>query len=142
MDFIDVTEKIAKRSDIRRHKTGAIIVNNYSKEIVSNGWSHVPHYKLHSGKRSLHAEMHALSRARHLDLWNGPYYIYIVTVAGRSGNIVGAKPCLDCAIALQAAGIAGAYYSFGGRTELTLEYLSLTDERTFDDLKVYERNGD
>jgi deoxycytidylate deaminase len=132
MNFIAETKKVAGRSSIGKHKTGAVIVRN--GRIISNGWSHVPHYKLRS-KRSLHAEIHALARARHLNLNNTD--IYVVTIA-QSGSLVNAKPCLDCAIALKAAGVVTAFYS---HNYLSLCELDLSTEEHFADLKVYELNG-
>lgn len=133
MDFIEEAVKIARRSDIRKHKTGAVILKD--AKIVSNGWSHVPHYKLRS-KRSLHAEIHALGRARHLDLKGA--VVAIATIASKSGNVVGAKPCLDCAIALHAAGVMHVHYTINSQWN---DSLNLSAPAIFDDLKVYERNG-
>ena len=133
MNFIDETKKIAARSSIGRHQTGAVI--SLDGKIVSNGWSHVPHYKLRS-KRSLHAELHALARARHLNLYNA--IICIATIARKSGNYVSAKPCLDCAIALKAAGISQVYYTLNNDWN---DYLNLEAPATFHDLKVYGTNS-
>jgi len=134
MDFIDEAVKIAGRSSIGKHKTGAIFVRN--GEIISNGWSHVPHYKLHSKKRSLHAELHALARARHLNL-NG-VECYVATLVSRNDNRVNGKPCLDCAIALKTAGIIWVTYT---HQYLGVVDLNLSDPSTFDDLKVYDSNS-
>lgn len=131
MKYIAEAKKIAERSSITKHKTGAIFVRN--DKIISNGWSHVPHYKLR-GKRSLHAEMHALARARHLNL-NG-VICYVATVVGKSGNYVSGMPCLDCAIALKAAGIMSVCFT---HPFLSISELDLMEESNFDDLKVYEQ---
>lgn len=131
---MDEVIKVANRSSIRSFKTGAVIWS-YGR-IVSNGWSHVPHYKLRS-KRSLHAEMHALARARHLDLEGCD--IAIATLSGKSGNIVGAKPCLDCAIALKAAGIRFVHYTVTGSD---YRMMDLSNESIFEGLKVYEHSRD
>ncbi len=124
---------IAKRSTMRSHKTGAIIVR--SGTVLSNGWSHTPAYKLSNGQRSIHAEIHALARGRHLYLHGTE--IYIATVSGKSGNLVSAKPCLDCAIALRAAGVYEVIYS----TWYGQANMWLSNDEYFSDLKVY-RNGD
>jgi deoxycytidylate deaminase len=131
--FIDEAKKVAGRSSIGKHMTGAVIA--IDGRIISNGWSHVPHYKLRS-KRSLHAEIHALARGRYKELERG--VICIATIARRSGNYVSAKPCLDCAIALRAAGIYQVYYTLNNDWN---DFLNLLDESVFDDLKIYERNG-
>lgn len=133
MPNIDEAKKIAGRSSIGKHMTGAVIT--LDGKIVSNGWSHVPHYKLTS-KRSLHAEIHALGRARHITVSGG--VISIATIARRSRNFVSAKPCLDCAIALYAAGIYDVYFTVNNDEN---DYLNLGHESTFADLKKYERNG-
>jgi deoxycytidylate deaminase len=134
LEGIEQAIKVAKRSSIRTHKTGAVIV--LRENIVSNGWSHVPSYSYAlKSKRSLHAELHALARGRHEDLSGA--ICYVATLAGKSGNVCDALPCLDCAIALRAAGISVVFYS----THVSHHWLNLTDERAFRGLKVYERNG-
>jgi deoxycytidylate deaminase len=135
MTLIDDAIKIAGRSSIGKHRTGAIIVNKHGV-IISNGWSHVPHYKLHSEKRSLHAELHALARARHIKIKGTSIVIATLT---RSSNIVNAKPCLDCAIALRAAGLHTAFFTVNAYTQ---EWIELDHESHFEDLKVYGTNGD
>jgi tRNA(Arg) A34 adenosine deaminase TadA len=133
MTNIDEAKKIAGRSSIGKHMTGAVICAGSS--VLTNGWSHVPHYKLRS-KRSLHAEIHALARGRHTILDNCS--ISIATIARRSGNYVSAKPCLDCAIALHAVGVDQVYYTVNNDEN---GYLWLGDPAVFEDLKVYQ-NGD
>jgi deoxycytidylate deaminase len=123
---------IARRSTMRSHKTGALIMRDTT--IISNGWSHTPHYQLSNHQRSIHAEIHALARGRHLHLSGTT--IYVATVSGKSGNFVSAKPCLDCAIALRTAGVFRVIYStHGGQEEMWLP-----GDSDFADLKVY-RNG-
>ena len=100
MDYIEEAVKVARRSSIRTHKTGAIIV--LGSKIISNGWSHVPE-KPPQGLRSLHAEMHALARGRYRILRGAT--MYVVTISGKSGNIVNGRPCLHCAIALHGASL-------------------------------------
>lgn len=118
---------------MRTHRTGAVIVRD--SVVISNGWSHTPHYRLSNGQRSIHAEMHALARGRHKNLAMST--VYIATVSGKSGNQVSGKPCLDCAIALRSAGVFEVRYSIPGGYKI----LYLFNEETFADLKVY-RNGD
>lgn len=107
--MFNATVKIAKRSTHKRYLTGAIIFDKRG-EAVSTGWSHTG-FKMYN-MLSVHAEMHSLWRARHLDL-NG-FSIYIVTIAGKSGNVTTAKPCINCAIALRSVGIDKIYYSMPG----------------------------
>jgi pyrimidine deaminase RibD-like protein len=132
VDYLDEAIKIAKRSTIRTHKTGAVIV--IGDEIVSNGWSHTPNYRLSNGKRSMHAEMHALARARHIHLQGAE--IYVATLSGKSGNRVNACPCLDCAVALRSAMLFTAFYTVRESTN----YLSLIRNDTFAGLKVYPQS--
>lgn len=135
MNHITEAIKVASRSTIRTHKTGCIIVDRSLSQILSNGWSHTPHYRLRS-KRSLHAEIHALARARYINLFGAT--AYVATISGKSGNIVNAKPCLDCAIALQSAGVTVVWFTLPNGDG---NWLNLNDPATFDDLKVYVANG-
>jgi deoxycytidylate deaminase len=122
LNHITEAIKVASRSTIRTHKTGCIIVDR-------------PHYRLRS-KRSLHAEIHALARARYINLFGAT--AYVATISGKSGNIVNAKPCLDCAIALQSAGVTVVWFTLPNGDG---NWLNLNDPATFDDLKVYVANG-
>lgn len=132
MKEIEDAIKIAQRSTIRTHKTGAVIFNRNGL-ILSNGWSHTPHYKLSNGKRSIHAEIHALARGRQTNL-NGAL-IAVATVSGKSGNCTTGMPCLDCAIALRAADISGVYYTC---SDTPFRWMNLLTDTYFDDLKVYQ----
>lgn len=58
---------------------------------------------------SVHAEMHCLWRAKHLDL-NG-CSIYIATISGKSDNLTTGCPCINCAIALRSVGIEKIFYT-------------------------------
>lgn len=130
--MLDETIKIAKRSTHKRYLTGAVIFNKQG-DVVSKGWSHtgMKMYNL----LSVHAEMHSLWRAKHLDL-NG-HSIYIVTIAGKSGNITTGKPCANCAIALRSVGIDKIYYSMPGG-----EIFGPTDfEDELEKLKDYSINN-
>jgi tRNA(Arg) A34 adenosine deaminase TadA len=101
--------KIAKRSTHRRFLTGALIFNKKG-EVLSRGWSHTG-FKM-TNLLSIHAEMHCLWRARHLDL--NDCSIFVMTISGRSGNITTSRPCLNCAVALRSVGIDKIYYSLPG----------------------------
>jgi len=129
VDFLNEAKKIAERSSIRKHRTGVVFVRK--NKIISNGWSHVPHYKLY-GKRSLHAEMHALARGRRKNLSGAECWIVTLT---RCGNSVNSLPCLDCAIALYTAGIYRVYWP---SSNLAYNVFDI-NETTFADLKVYEQ---
>lgn len=131
--MIDTAAHIARRSTMRSHRTGAVIARD--GVVISNGWSHTPHYTLSNGQRSIHAEIHALARGRHKSLDGAE--IFIATVSGKSGNLTNGMPCLDCAIALRAAGVYAVHYTF----YKDVRKLWLPSESHFADLKVY-RNGD
>lgn len=104
--MIDEAIKIAKRSSCRRFLVGCVLVKD--EEILSSGWAHMSQMKLKEVP-SVHAELHALLRARHLDLTGCT--AYIATIAGKSGNITCAKPCLTCYTALKNAGIETIVYT-------------------------------
>lgn len=106
--MIDKIHKIALRSSTGKYAMGCIIVDEKNR-IVSNGWAHKPimkNWKLYS----LHAEMHAVARARHhYRLERGT--AYIVAVSRKSGKFTTAMPCRDCAIALISFGVELVMYS-------------------------------
>lgn len=120
--------RIARRSPHQRYKTGALIIAGHG---VYTGWAH---YGIRlSETYSVHAELHALQRARHVDLSGAT--IYIATVRCKSDRIVLSKPCAVCAAALHAAGVTNIYYAVG----------STADDPKFkllnvhDSLKVYKK---
>lgn len=89
---------IAHRSPLGRYKTGALLIRD--DEILSTGWSHVGSIR-HASTYSVHAEMHALMRARHLDLEGA----ICMTITTRGMRAFAALPCANCARALTKAGI-------------------------------------
>ena len=101
---------------------------------VGTGWSHVSSLRLNN-LYSIHAEIHALARCRHLDLKNAT--AYISTVSRKSGNLTSAKPCLSCAIALYSAGIRTAIYTIDNAN-----YGVLDLTKDLSDLKVYKSKDD
>ena len=113
MMYFEEVIKIANRSSMKRYGTGCVIVKG--KEIISNGWSHKGQNL--GSLYSLHAELHALARGRHLDLQGTT--CYIATIAKKSGNLTTARPCIRCAIALRTAGVTQVQYTIpqiGGTT--------------------------
>jgi deoxycytidylate deaminase len=130
LDMIEEAAKIASRSCIRTHKTGAIIADKWGN-IISNGWSHVPTQRIK--KRSLHAELHALARGRHSKDLRGAY-CYVATLGGKSGNVTDARPCLHCAIALRAAGIIVVRFT---QRKANPGVMVLEHELAANELKVY-----
>lgn len=129
--------KATKRSTHKRHQTGCIIVTTKG-EIISSGCSHASSFRM-SELHSIHAEIHALGKARHHDL-NGAI-AYISTIARKSGNFVFSAPCLTCAIALRAAGVSLAVYHNGDNRPMKHPWneLMLDDLIESKGLKVYPR---
>lgn len=91
-------QKIANRSPLPKYKTGALLVSD--GVVISTGWSHIGANLNNS--YSVHAELHALWRALHLDVSGATCH----TITLRSnGTLFPAIPCRSCAKSLIAAGI-------------------------------------
>lgn len=95
--MIETAIHIAKRSTNKTHKTGAVIVKGGI--VLSTGWSHTSEAN-YTGLRTIHAEMHAIARAKAQRKNLLGAYIYIATVIAKSGNVVNSRPCINCAVAL------------------------------------------
>jgi pyrimidine deaminase RibD-like protein len=79
---------IALRSPIMSFKTGCVIVTD---DDVFTGWSHRSHISLKSTPWSMHAELHALKRAR----WDVEgATVYVANISAR-GNITTGRPCRE-----------------------------------------------
>lgn len=115
--MIDEAIKMANDSPMRRFATGAVIFSKRG-EILSKGCSHISSLRLHS-LYSIHSEIHALHKVRHLNLYGAT--IAIATIARKSGNLTSAKPCSVCASMLYAAGIREAIYTVDNCTHATLD---------------------
>jgi deoxycytidylate deaminase len=98
--------RIAKRSPIRTHKTGAVIYDNKGG-IISRGWSH-PTTALVTTPRSMHAEMHAIMRAPPGTLRGSTIAVATLT---RSGHITSGKPCCSVLKLIQHVGIKEIIYT-------------------------------
>lgn len=130
IDEIEHAISIAKRSQLKKHRTGCVIYRDDT--FVSNGWSHTGHWRVNQ-PYSVHAEIHAILRGRHMEL--GDSVAYIATVSG-SGKITKAAPCLACATTLVGYGIESVVYtrSGGGTSSMYLpEAIALNQ------LKVYNK---
>jgi len=90
-DLIDLAHRMAQRSPVRRFQTGAVIYKN--GEILGTGWSHASDRNM-ACYRSMHAELHALSRCDVRDTIGST--IAIVTLSRKSGNRTDGTPCLFC----------------------------------------------
>ena len=122
--------KVTTRSTHKRHMTGCVIVDK-SGNIISNGCSHASSFRM-TELHSIHAEIHAVGRGRHIDL-KGAVAI-VQTKARKSGNIVSGMPCLTCAIAMESVGINTVVYSVNNNK------FSIVDlEQDISHLKVYPK---
>lgn len=124
----DALSRAMNRSTHKRHQTGCVIVSRKGT-ILSDGCAHASDLRLNSLK-SIHAEIHALGRGRHID-FDGAV-AYIGTKARKSQNITYSAPCLTCAIALRSAGIRDVVYTVD---DSRYSYLNLDEDLSF--LKVY-----
>lgn len=126
--LLSTTLNYARRSCLSRYQTGAVLVSN--GVVVSTGWSHVG-MRLHECY-AIHAEMHALMRARHIDLTGAT--CVIAAYRTHSERIVPSKPCHTCAHALSKAGILDVlYYDDAG------EAIALNLDPMPSDLKRYRK---
>lgn len=132
--MIEEAIKIAKRSRCGKYAMGCVIYDNFDLKKLSNGWAHIPEMK-NWPLYSLHAELHALARARQTDV---QYAVaYIAAISRKSGGLTTARPCRDCAIALFAAGIDTVIYTMPSHPSNPVfksEVIDLYDLETF---KVY-----
>src|ERR1043166_3812522 len=106
--MLDKAMNAAKRSSLKRHKTGAVIVDSKGV-LVSIGWSHMTN-TTRSQYFSMHAELHAILRADKRERLKNAT-IYVATIAGRSGNITTAKPCEACEAIIRSVGIKSIVYT-------------------------------
>jgi cytidine deaminase len=98
--LIGLAHRMAQRSPVRRFQTGAVLFKN--GEVVSTGWSHASDRNM-ANYRSMHAEMHAISRSDVRDATGST--IAIVTLSRKSGNRTDGTPCLFCLRNIQKFGI-------------------------------------
>lgn len=99
--------KVAKRSTIKRFKTGAVIVDR-NGAIVSLGWSHMTDRRM-AQYYSMHAELHAILRAEKSRLKGAT--MYVATIVGKSGNVTSAKPCPACEGVIASVGIKDVVFT-------------------------------
>lgn len=101
--------RIAERSSMRRFKTGAVIVSKDGK-VLAVGWSHMATRSMQE-YHSMHAECHAIIRARATRKVLKGSTIYIATLSGKSGSATSAKPCLPCLTLIESVGIREIIYT-------------------------------
>jgi len=105
-DVLFAAMSVAERSELKRFHTGAALFDERG-DLISTGWSHRCEARL-ARYRSMHAEHHALRRARWADVHGG--VAAVATVSAR-GNWTTSAPCDECASILQQAGIVTVYYT-------------------------------
>lgn len=108
-DLLDLAHKIAQRSPVRRFQTGAVIEKN--GEVLSTGWSHASSRNM-ACYRSMHAEMHAITRADIRDTIGAT--IAIITLSRKSGNRTDSTPCIFCLNNIKKFGIEKIVCSTSG----------------------------
>lgn len=94
---------------MRRFKTGAVIVGKDGK-LLSVGWSHMTD-RIMKEYHSMHAECHAILRARATRKPLRGATIYVATLSGKSGSVTSAKPCRACKALILAVGITEVIYT-------------------------------
>lgn len=114
-ELIEAAAKIAARSPVRRFQTGAVIFRD--GEILSTGWSHASDKNM-TNYRSVHAEMHALSRLDVRDAVGS--IIAIVTISRKSGNRTDGTPCFFCLSNLKKIGIKEIVFTTPGGGQKTI----------------------
>lgn len=95
--------KAAGRSPHPRYKIGAALLDKRQRLIVSGHNQFKTHTKIH-GPQTLHAEIHALSRARRKS-----DHIVVVRICGNHFAL--ARPCKSCMALLKKAGITHVDYT-------------------------------
>jgi deoxycytidylate deaminase len=108
-NLLDLAYKIAQRSPVRRFQTGAVIEKN--GEVLSTGWSHASERNM-ACYRSMHAEMHAITRADIRDTIGAT--IGIITISRKSGNRTDGAPCWFCLNNIKKFGIEKIVFSTPG----------------------------
>lgn len=132
--MIETAIHIAKRSTNKTHKTGAVIIRN--GVVLATGWSHVSEAN-YTRLRSIHAEMHAIARAKAQRKMLAGSNIYIATINAKSGNVVNSCPCINCAIALLREGLWARYTQKHKNGGWSTEVLQISLDHDLTQLKAY-----
>lgn len=108
-NILETAVKQANRSTIETFKTGAVLFDTKSKEIVESGCSHAPLYTWLKDKRSVHAEDDILNKTVHIKEKSG--LSVLVYTLGKAGNpTISSKPCKGCAERLYSSSIDEIHY--------------------------------
>lgn len=99
--------KQAERSTLDSFRTGAIIFDSKTLEVVGRGCSHHSEW---TKVISVHAEDHALKESKHERKKYKPFSVLILTI-GKAGNpTYSSRPCVFCADRLYDEMISFIYY--------------------------------
>lgn len=98
----------ARRSPLPRYRMGAALWDPQRERLVSTGCAHAVGGRL-AECNSLHAERHALRRARRADLAGSWCAVVSLNHSG-TGMSWSAQPCVSCARALAQAGVGWVMY--------------------------------
>lgn len=93
--ILGLAEKIANKSDMK-HKVACILVDD-NGDVVATGYNHHSAYKTRWGRRTVHAEMDALSKVRK------PSFNLTMFLYRHNNNPI--HPCDCCSVLIEAYGI-------------------------------------
>lgn len=118
--YFKLAKSASEMSDFGKQAIGAVIT--YKGHVVSSAWNtsrtsplqkHYNQFRRMQGgniQHKLHAEIHALSKIKNLDIDPRKLNIYVYR-EHKSGIRACAKPCPSCQKALIDAGIKNVYYT-------------------------------
>lgn len=112
---------ISRRSPMKYHRTGAALFDGRNRQYnqpIAVGWSHYTQLNLMPRYRSIHAELHVLTKIAQRGYRTARPVLYIATVRVKSGNIGTANPCAFCEELLYDAGIFGIYFTIGQNNKM------------------------
>lgn len=112
----------ATKSNVKSHRHGCVIVKDGN--IITDGYNHYINYYEHT--YTIHAEVHALSKLKHIKNNNG-CELYVVRIGTDSmGNpLKYSRPCNNCTKMILKMGIKKVYYSTNDEfNEIYQNYMS------------------
>lgn len=129
--FLNEAKKTAQKSVAKRNKVGALLVSSYTGYPVVRGYNSMhPNYpseceyekngKLISYKEVFHAELRVIGEAAKLGIPTKNATLYVTT-----------SPCINCALAIVAAGIKEVIYIEEYRDTSGLELLNNCGVKTY-----------
>lgn len=124
--YMQIASKLCKKSDIKYHHHGAVLVGPGGK-ILSTGYNHYVSEALFclTEHRTMHAERHAIYSALRAKKKVEDTILYVVRVNKR-GQYRNSKPCSHCAKQIMKHGIKTIYYSVSEEFDLIakMEFVS------------------